>query len=160
MRAAGPGLAAVLLLLGPAAAPGAGRAASALVRCACDPSALLELRDEIASAGTPARAQQLATAPLEAAREALARARRLVPGSTELVAKERQLRGGELAVAAAATPEAVADAFVATVGGPPARAAVDAHALGCSYSTGEIIAIVLGFILGIIPGIILLIILC
>jgi len=30
----------------------------------------------------------------------------------------------------------------------------------CDYSTGEIIAIVLGFILGIIPGIILLILLC
>jgi hypothetical protein len=31
---------------------------------------------------------------------------------------------------------------------------------GCDYSTGEIIAIVIGFILGIIPGIILLIVLC
>jgi hypothetical protein len=30
----------------------------------------------------------------------------------------------------------------------------------CSYSTGEIIAIVLGFILAIIPGIILLVLLC
>jgi hypothetical protein len=31
---------------------------------------------------------------------------------------------------------------------------------GCDYSTGELIAIVVGLILGIIPGIILLVVLC
>ena len=31
---------------------------------------------------------------------------------------------------------------------------------GCDYSTGELIAIVIGLILGIIPGIILLVVLC
>jgi hypothetical protein len=50
---------------------------------------------------------------------------------------------------ALATPEAVADAFAVTVEASPVDGAVDAHALGWSYSTGEIIAIVLGFILGI-----------
>jgi hypothetical protein len=132
----------------------------AVPRCACDRGALEDFRHEIASAGTLAEAQQLAAQPVQLARSALARARWLAPGGGGLAEKERQLRDGERAIAAAATPEAVAGAFTAAVTGSPVLADVDVDAPNCHYTTLEIIAIILGFILGIIPGIILLIILC
>ena len=140
----------------PAGAVAASQPTLALVRCACDASELVARREEIASAGTLARAQALATPPLQLARQALVRARWLAPDSAGLAAKEEQLREGERAVAAASTPAAVAGAFSLAVAGSPLPEA----AFGCAYSTGEIIAIVIGFILGILPGIILLIILC
>jgi hypothetical protein len=143
-------------------APGAARARipPPLVRCGCDPAALVRFHDEIASAQTLAEAQQRAAPPVELARSALARARRLTLDPAGLAEKERQLRQGELAIAAATTPAAVADAFAIAVTGSPVLAGVDIDPPGCSYSTWEIVAIVLGFILGVIPGIILLIILC
>ena len=152
---AGVGLASLLAPAGARSAIEPGWA-----RCACTPNALVDFRDEIAEAGTLAEAQQLARSPMELARSALARARWLVPGSAGLAEKERQLRDGEIAIARAGTPDAVAGAFTAAVTGSPVLAGLDIDPPGCSYSTGEIIAIVLGFILGIIPGIILLIILC
>jgi hypothetical protein len=139
--------------MGPAGAYAASPAL-AQVRCACDPSELVALHDAIASADTLAQAQELATPPLALAREAIARARGLAPDGASLAAMDQQLRNGELGVAAATTPEAVAGAFSLAVTGPPAAA------IGCAYSTGEIIAIVIGFILGILPGIILLIVFC
>jgi len=151
---------AVAAALAPVEAPAADLPAFAAGGCACDGSALVELRDEIATAETPAEAQALAAPPLALARSALARARWLAPGSASLAAKERQLRDGERAIAAAPTPEAVAGAFSMAVTGSPVLAGLDVGAVGCSYTTLEIVAIVLGFILGIIPGIILLIILC
>ena len=54
-------------------------------------------------------------------------------------------------VARARTPGEVADALSGTL---------QPRTTKCEYSTGEIIAIVLGLILGIIPGIILAILLC
>jgi hypothetical protein len=121
------------------------------VECACAPAELAAFHARIEAAPDVQAARGLARPPLELAREALARAQRL-PGGAALVATERRLVAGELAIAAAATPPAVASAFSAAVG-PPAAA-------GCSYTTLEIVAIVLGFILGIIPGVILLVLLC
>jgi hypothetical protein len=80
--------------------------------------------------------------------------------SAETLGRAQELAGAplrlarEAAVAVATTPDAVAGAFSLAVRGAPEAA------FGCSYTTLEIVAIVLGFILGIIPGIILLIILC
>lgn len=149
----------VAVLLAPAIAPAASDPL-AVPRCACDRGALEDFRNEIASAGTLAEAQRLAAQPVQLARSALARARWLAPGGAELAEKERQLRDGEYAIAAAATPEAVAGAFTVAVTGSPVLADVNVDAPNCHYTTWEIVAIVLGFILGIIPGIILLIILC
>ena len=133
----------------------------AIEACACDPAALAAFHQEIASAETVAEAQALATPPLELARSALARARWLAPGSASLEEKEHQLRAGELAIASASTPDAVAGAFAVAVTGKPALADLQIDTpSACSFTTLEIVAIVLGFILGIIPGIILLIILC
>jgi len=62
-----------------------------------------------------------------------------------------------------ATPKQVADEFSGmTLAGLDddrlIHAKVGGH--GCSYSTGETIAIVIGLILGIIPGLVLLVVLC
>ena len=149
--------------LAPDRAPATSHARLAIERCGCDPAALVSFHDEIASAPTLEEAQALATPPLELARSALARARWLAPGSASLEEKEHQLRAGERAIAGASTPDAVAGAFAMAVTGSPTLAGVDIgtpSAAGCSFTTLEIVAIVLGFILGIIPGIILLIILC
>lgn len=129
-------------------------------RCACNPAALVGFHDEIAAAPTLEEAQALATPPLELARSALARARWLTPGSASLAEKEHRLRAGELAIAGATTPGAVAGAFAVAVSGSPTLDSIEVEPMSCSYSTLEIVAIVLGFILGVIPGIILLIILC
>jgi hypothetical protein len=137
-----------------------GNAPLAIERCACDSRVLEELHAEIASARTLGEAQALAAPPLELARSALARARWLAPGSESLEETERRLRAGELAIAGARTPDAVAGAFAVAVTGSPVLAGVAIDTPSCSYSTLEIVAIVLGFILGVIPGIILLIILC
>ena len=156
MRALAGTLATALLQLVPLGALASSRPAFARVGCACDASELVALHEEIASAKTLAHAQSLATRPLQLARLALARTRGLSPDGVGLEAKERQLLEGEAAIAAAETPDAVASAFSLAVAGSPLPEA----AIGCSYSTWEIVAIVLGFILGILPGIILLIILC
>jgi hypothetical protein len=141
-------LAAAGLFLAPPAE--AGPRFEALAHCACDAGELDALRAEIAAAEDVERARRLAAPPLALARQALARAQRL-PGGSGLAATEQRLWAGERAIAAAPTPPAVAGAFSAAVG--PASA-------GCSYTTLEIVAIVLGFILGIIPGLILLVLLC
>jgi len=133
----------------------------AIEACGCDPAALAAFHQEIASADTVAEAQALAVPPLELARSALARARWLAPGSASLEEKEHQLRAGELAIASAPTPGAVAGAFAVAATGKPVLADLQIGTpSACAYSGLEIVAIVLGFILGVIPGIILLIILC
>lgn len=132
----------------------------AVPHCACDRGALESFRNEIASAETVAEAQELATRPVELARSALARTRWLSLGGQGLAEKEHQLRAGEQAILAAATPEAVAGAFTFAVTGSPVLAGLDVDSASCHYTTLEIVAIILGLILGIIPGIILLIILC
>ncbi|MGR8951394.1 MAG: hypothetical protein ACU83V_03160, partial [Gammaproteobacteria bacterium] len=63
----------------------------------------------------------------------------------------------------ASSQEQVADAFdgMMLAGLDDDRVAhASAGGASCSYSTGEIIAIVVGLILGIIPGLILLVVLC
>lgn len=126
----------------------------------CELGPLVALHDEIASAPTVADARALAAPPLALARGAMERARGWLPGASGLAEGERRLRAGEEAVAAATTPAAVAGAFAGAVSGSMPLAGVDIDPPSCSYSTLEIVAIVLGFILGIIPGLILLVLLC
>jgi hypothetical protein len=152
VRGGAPRLAlAVAGLFTAAAAHAASLPALGLARCACDARELDALRAEIEAAPDAEAARRLAGPPLQLAREAVSRALRL-PGGSGLAATEQRLLAGERAVAAAATPPAVASAFSSAVGTPAATS--------CSYTTLEIVAIVLGFILGIIPGLILLVLLC
>jgi hypothetical protein len=113
------------------------------------------LIDRIAAAPSVDAARELALEPPRGAHFALAQARRVAPWTASLAAADEKLVGYEARIAAAPSQDAVA-AELATLAGVHA----DLGDGGCSYSTGEIIATVLGFILGIIPGIILLFLLC
>jgi hypothetical protein len=133
-----------------------------LPNCGCEPRAeLAALRQEIASAGDLEEARNLALEPARTAHGIVHRARWIAPGSDALARAHETLDAYERDVADAATREQVAGHYAHLV-------RLDRETLGstsgfmehCSYTTGEIIAIVLGFILGIIPGIILLILLC
>ncbi|MGR9100053.1 MAG: hypothetical protein ACU826_05755 [Gammaproteobacteria bacterium] len=108
-------------------------------------------------------AVELALEPTEAAIDALQRARIIMPFSKNLRSAQVRLADARSRIETAETPDQVADEFsgmmVAWLDDNQA-AHVGVAGKGCSYSTGEVIAIVVGLILGIIPGIILLIVLC
>jgi hypothetical protein len=129
--------------------------------CAGGPE-LSALAERISKAPNLDEARQLALAPVELSHKALSRALWLVPRSTSIRAAERRLSAYEAGVQQARSEAEVAQEFGQLVQLADSGGVVfDAHFLSsCSYSTGEIVAIVIGFILGILPGIILLIILC
>lgn len=130
--------------------------------CGCEAAPeLAALQQRIAGAPSLDEARALALAPAAQAQGALARARFLAPRSAALADAQARLDAYAAAVAAARSGTEVAERFGALLGAGGA-AAPSAHFWkhDCDYTTGEIIAIVLGFILGIIPGIILLILLC
>ena len=136
--------------------------------CACDVdhrAELLERRDRIAAAPTLSEARDLAVSDSRRARRALAAARGLAPFSSGIADAHERLLAYETRVRRAGSSAEVADEFaglvqVASLGGGTGFHIDHDHHHGCDFSTGEIIAIVLGFLLGIIPGIILLILLC
>jgi hypothetical protein len=103
-------------------------------------------------ADTPDEARDLALRKVRLSHRAVDQAVRLVPNDAELLEHQAVLEAFEADVLASRSQQEVARRFAAL----DARA----EALRCHYSTGEVIAVVLGFILGVIPGIILLILLC
>lgn len=156
MRRISPLLIAVSLLLANVPA----RASQQPPGCNCAPTAeLTALRDRIAAAPDLAAAQEMAVAPVERARSVVAK---LGWASSSLRDAEKRMADYESNVRTAKAPADVADHFGSLVKLASSGAVVSdgVHTSGCNYSTGEIIAIVLGFLLAIIPGIILLILLC
>jgi hypothetical protein len=155
-------------------APTAKALADGSYLCTAAHAALLDdRRQEIADAPTVADARKLAVDPVRVARRALAVASFVAPGSDALADAHARLESFEGQVDQSASPAEVASRFAelvdpnaASVGEPIQLADLqvgnaDVQGPGkCSYSTCEIIAIVIGFILFIIPGIILLIVLC
>jgi hypothetical protein len=138
--------------------------ARAALECGCfDRSGLAQLHQRILNAGSVAEARALALDPALDARRALARARWIVPSSAALHGAEARLAAYGRSVRAAPSRAEVGRRFAELVSLAPAagtgRSFVREPA-ACSFTTLEIVAIVLGFILGIIPGIILLLILC
>ena len=128
--------------------------------CNCAPTAeLTALRDRIAAAPDLETAQEMAVAPVERARSVVAKLGWISPSLRDA---ERRMADYESDVRTAKAPTDVADHFGSLVRLASSGAVVSdgVRTSGCSYSTGEIIAIVLGFLLAIIPGIILLILLC
>lgn len=156
MRGVSSLLFAVSLLLADAPA----RASQQPPSCNCAPTAeLTALRDRIAAAPDLATAQEMAIAPVEGARSVVAKLGWI---SSSLRDAEERMADYESDVRTAKSPADVADHFGSLVKLASSGAVVSdgVRTSGCSYSTGEIIAIVIGFILAIIPGIILLILLC
>ncbi len=124
---------------------------------------LERLHGEIARAESLDQARSLALAPTDAAIGALGNARAVMPFSEELRQAQTRLADVRTRIENANTPRQVADEFsgMLLAGLDQDRAAqVRLGKTECDYSTGEIIAIVLGLILGIIPGLILLVLLC
>jgi len=128
--------------------------ATAVPSCPTDDhrAELHAFEERLRGADSLEEAQELALDEVEQSRKAVQRATRLVPGDAELRATHADLEAFADGVAAAQSRGEVADRF-ATLRGQQTAA-------NCHYSTGEVIAIVLGFILGVLPGIILLILLC
>lgn len=123
--------------------------------------ALARMRDTIARAESIDKARALALAPTDAAIGALSKARMIMPLSRDLRLAHAKLADARSRIEAADTPDQVADELMILAGLDNDKAAhLQIGDRGCNYSTGEIIAIVLGLILGIIPGVILLILLC
>jgi hypothetical protein len=118
--------------------------------------------ERVAAAPSVDEARRLATQPMRGAHFALSQARAVAPWTQSLADADAALDGYEARVAQAATPDDVAQelATLVSVGNLPGEVAADLGDGGCDFSTGEVIATVLGFILGIIPGIILLFLLC
>jgi hypothetical protein len=131
----------------------------------------------ISAAPSVVEARRLAVGPVVVARRAVAVARLIAPGSDSLGEAHDRLEAFERQAEQSASPAEVAarfaeliDSDAASVDEPIQLAALlpdlevenaKIHGPGnCDYSTGDIIAIVIGFILFIIPGIILLFVLC
>lgn len=124
---------------------------------------LAALKDRIAAADTLNQARTLALAPADEALDALRDARTLMPFSDDLKNAEDRLNEFRSRILNASTPAQAADEFsgLMLAGLDDDRVAdVNVGKVGCNYSTGEVIAIVIGLILGIIPGLILLVVLC
>jgi len=135
--------------------------------CNCEQAKkeLASIRASIAAAGSVKEAQDLALGETRLARKALSRARWVAPFNDAIGQASKKLDAYEVEVKAAQSPEEVAAAF----GGLVRLASADDLKVtdakwfekeGCSYTTGEIIIIIIGFLLGIIPGFIFLAVFC
>lgn len=124
---------------------------------------LNQLKKEITAAHTVSQARTMALAPTDDAIGALKNARTLMPFSDDLRSAETRLSDARTRILVASSQAQVADEFdgMMLAGLDNDNAAhVSAGGGSCNYSTGEVIAIVVGLILGIIPGLILLVVLC
>lgn len=146
----------------------ASTSAMALIKSTCPAGPeqfreLSQLKKEIASASDLTEARKMALAPTDDAINALKNARNMIPFSEDLKTAESRLNDARSRIMLASSQEQVADEFdgMMLAGLDNDRAAhVNIGSGGCDYSTGELIAIVIGLILGIIPGLILLVVLC
>lgn len=124
---------------------------------------LIHLHNEINETDNLNQARALALEQTNAAIDALKHARAIMPLSKDLRLAETRLLEAHTRIESADSPQQVANEFsgmmIAGLDNDQA-ATLKVGKVGCDYSTGEIIAIVVGLILGIIPGIILLIVLC
>jgi len=124
---------------------------------------LKQLKQKISAAETVNQARAMALEPTDGAIGALNNARSMMPFSDDLRLAETRLSDARSRILVASSQEQVADEFdgmmIAGLDNDSA-ARVSGGGGSCDYSTGEVIAIVVGLILGIIPGLILLVVLC
>lgn len=119
-----------------------------------DRAQLLDLRDRVAAADSPAAARKMALAQTRLGHKALRQASRMLPKSADIAVAEARLVSFEAAINASTTQAEVAgniDALASTAG---------VGAGNCDYSNVEIAIIIVGFILGILPGILFLFLFC
>ncbi len=135
--------------------------------CACtkERAAVAEYRDRILAAPTPEAARELALSQTQLAHKALNRARWIVPFSGSVGRARHKLEDYEARVRSAQSQQEVAREFsglVRLASAEPGTVvnAVELKGKSCSYSTGEIVIIIIGFLFAIIPGIIFMFLLC
>ncbi len=135
--------------------------------CACtkERAAVSEYRNRILAAPTPEAARELALSQTRLAHKALSRARWIVPFSGSIGKANRKLEDYEVRVRAAQSQQDVAREFshlVRLASADPGTVvnAVELKGKSCSYTTGEIVIIIIGFLFAIIPGIIFMFLLC
>ena len=135
--------------------------------CACrsERAAVTAYRNRILVAPTPEAARDLALSQTRLARKALSRARWIMPFSGSIGKANGKLEAYEARVRDARSQAEVAAEFAGLVRLAEATPgtvtdAVELKGKACSYTTAEIIIIVIGFLLGIIPGIIFMFLLC
>ncbi|MDD4914118.1 MAG: hypothetical protein PHW13_03640 [Methylococcales bacterium] len=123
---------------------------------------LNKLRMDIATAETVEQARIMALAPTEQAIDALDNASIIMPIGDDLIAAKNRLNEARTRMLAAVSQKQVADEFsgIMLAGLDDNAANLKVGSTGCHYTTGEVIAIVIGLILGIIPGLVLLVLLC
>ena len=121
-----------------------------------------KLKHEIIAAETVDQARVMALQPTDAALNALSKANTMLPWSDELNAAKTRLNQSRIRILTAASQRQVADEFsgIMLAGLDDNAANVGVGKAECHYTTGEVVAIVIGLILGIIPGLILLVLLC
>ena len=124
---------------------------------------IYRLKSRIASADNINAARMLALKPTDDALSALDKAKLFAPFSNDIAVAHDRLSDARERLLNAMSQKQVADEFegIMVAGLDDDRMAnVKVGGGSCSYSSGELIAIVVGLILGIIPGIILLVVLC
>jgi hypothetical protein len=123
---------------------------------------LNRLKTEIMAAATVNQAREIALAPTDGAMNALENASILMPSSDDLLTAKNRLSEVRARMFAASSRKQVADELsgLMLAGLDDNAANVSVGKESCHYTTGEVIAIVIGLILGIIPGLILLVLLC
>jgi hypothetical protein len=121
-----------------------------------------KLRNDIVIAESVEKAREIALTPTAVAMDALDNAHVILPFSDDLTAAKTRLYTARTRILAASSQKQVADELsgLMLAGLDDNAANVSVGKTGCHYSTGEVVAIVLGLILGIIPGLILLVLLC
>ncbi len=133
--------------------------------CEKERAELLGMRARIAAADTLDGAKELALGQTDLARKALSRAKWVVPFNGAIKQASGKLDAYEARVREARSPEEVAAAFGSLVrlASADQLKVTDANLFdkpGCTYTTGEIVVIVIGFFLAIIPGFIFMAIFC
>lgn len=124
---------------------------------------LSQFKSKIAAAETIIQAKEMAIEPADMAIEALKNANAILPFNDDLRKAQTRLSEARSRILLASSQEQVADAFSGMMLAgldDDSAARVSVGNESCNYSTGEVIAIVIGLILGIIPGLILLVVLC
>jgi hypothetical protein len=133
--------------------------------CARERAAVTAYRDRILAAPTPEAARELALSQTRLAHGALARARWIMPFSRTIGKTSDKLEEYEARVRDARTQADVAREFSGLVRLADAKPGtivdtVELKGKTCSYTTTEIVIIVIGFLFAIIPGIIFMFLLC
>jgi hypothetical protein len=125
--------------------------------CPCDAEqARLEaFADKVAQAPTLAEAQDMALDKVALSRKAIRIADKQLGGDPAIAEATARLDAFDAQVRAATDQEQVSAAVGGLVRHPGGQ--VQGR---CSYTAGEVVIIVIGFLLGIIPGIIFLFLLC